>query len=122
MIINAYTLYDRKALTYNPPFFAVADGVAVRMLQELVADQNTSPGRHPNDYVLYCCGAYDDQSGVMHPVTALRHIIDASSVAPRNTPLPFDPQPRPAAGTANGSTVEVDTSGNAEVKFNGSGV
>lgn len=117
MIINAYTLYDRKALQYNMPFFAVSDGVAVRMLQELVADTKTTPGRHPSDYVLYRCGGYDDSSGTLLSVTALQHIIDAIAVVPRATPLPFDSQPGPATAdplrTADGAE---------EVKFNGSGV
>lgn len=119
MIIYGYTLYDRKALQYNVPFFAVADGVAVRMLQELVADTNTSPGRHPGDYVLYCCGAYDDSNGSLHPVSALRHVIDALAVAPRAAPLPFDPQPGDATRAAGITTPPADAD---EVKFNGSGV
>lgn len=119
MIINAYTLYDRKALQYHTPFFAVSDGAAVRLLQDLVADPNTMPGRHPGDFVLYGIGAYDDSNGSMLPASVLRHIIDALAVAPRPTPLPFDPQPGDAARSANLATSPADA---AEVKFNGSGV
>lgn len=101
MIINAYTLYDRKSLQYHQPFYAVADGAAVRMLQDLVADTNTMVGRHPGDYVLYRCGAYDDSNGSLLPVTALQHVIDALAVAPRAAPLPFDPAPEDAAARSN---------------------
>lgn len=101
MIIHAYSLYDRKSLQYHQPFFALADGAAVRMLQDLVADGNTTVGRHPGDYVLYRCGAYDDASGQLLPVTALEHICDALVVAPKVAPLPFDPEPANATGRTN---------------------
>lgn len=93
MIVHAYTIYDRKALTYSPPFFAVADGAAVRMFQDLVGDPNTQVGRHPGDFVLFRCGAYDDSNGSLLPVTALEHIVDATALVVRPQPLPFDPSP-----------------------------
>ena len=117
MIINAYTLYDRKSLQYHTPFFAVSDGAAVPMLQDLVADNSTMPGRHPGDFVLYRCGAYDDSNGCLLPVSALGHIIDALAVAPRATPLPFDPQPSASTGDPIRSPDGAD-----EVRWNGSGV
>lgn len=80
MILNAYTLYDRKALQYHTPFFATADGSAVRSVQDLVADPNTTVGRHPGDYVLYRVGGYDDSSGSLLPASVLEHIVDCSSL------------------------------------------
>lgn len=77
MILNAYTLFDMKALNYHSPFFTSTDGAAVRMLQDLVSDMNTNVGRHPADYVLYHCGKYDDQSGFFHAEQPLRHVMDA---------------------------------------------
>lgn len=119
MIINAYTLYDRKAFTYSPPFFAITDGVAVRMVQNLVADTATSPGQHPNDYVLYRAGGYDDQSGRLLPLQPLEHVIDCQACVARQSPLPFDPQPGDAARAAGITRTDPVTE---EVKFNGSGV
>jgi hypothetical protein len=100
MIINGYTIYDRKALSYSPPFFVAADGMAVRMFSDLVGDPNTQVGRHPGDFVLYRCGGYDDSNGSLLPVTALQHIVDAMALVPRAAPLPFDPEPRHATRTA----------------------
>lgn len=80
MILNAYAIYDRKGLVYHPPFYASQDGQAVRSLQDLVADPNTTIGRHPADYVLYRVGGYDDQSGQLLPASVLEHIIDASAL------------------------------------------
>jgi hypothetical protein len=77
MKLLAFTIFDNKALQYHPPFFVSTDGVAVRNLQQLVEDGNTTIGRHPTDYVLYCCGSYDDQNGQMWPEQPLRHVMDA---------------------------------------------
>lgn len=80
MKLNAYTLYDNKALQYHPPFFASTDGAAVRSLSDLVSDLNTGPGRHPGDYVLYFVGTYDDSNGQLWPEQPLRHVMDAAAL------------------------------------------
>lgn len=121
MILHAYTIYDRKSLQYHQPFFAVADGAAVRMLSDIANDPNTSIGRHPSDYVLYRCGGYDDSSGQLLPVTALHHITDALPLVQARSPLPFDPQPVASARSA-APVVSGDDSVTAETRFNGSGV
>lgn len=120
MNYHAFTIYDRKALTYSPPFFAVADGAAVRMFQDLAGDTGTQVGRHPGDFVLFRCGTFDDSNGGLQPIV-LQHIVDAMALVPRPTPLPFDPQP--AAATALGRRLDpTDTNTTEEVRFNGSGV
>lgn len=85
MRINAYTLYDRKALTYNTPFFFPTDGLAVRALHDLVSDSGTTVGRHPADYVLYHVGFYDTERGLLEHVDPLRHVMDASACVPVTT-------------------------------------
>lgn len=77
MQLNAYSIFDNKALQYHTPFFASTDGAAVRSVADLVSDPNTTVGRHPGDYVLYCVGLYDDQLGAMVPISPLRHVMDA---------------------------------------------
>lgn len=88
MILVAYSIFDRKALQYHPPFFASADGSAVRSLQDLVNDLNTTIGRHPNDFVLFRIGYYDDNKGEIVGLAVLEHVIDAIAlVAVAATPL-----------------------------------
>lgn len=77
MITQAYSVFDTKALQYNLPFFCPTDGAAVRLFSDLVNDHNTSVGRHPSDYVLYCIGMYDDGRGELLAHVPLRHVIDA---------------------------------------------
>lgn len=82
MKLNAYCIYDNKALVYHPPFFSAQDGAAVRIFSDVVTDPNTSIGRHPLDYSLWFCGTYDDQLGLFIAQTPLRHISDAQALLP----------------------------------------
>lgn len=80
MKLTCYTIYDVKGLTYHAPWFQHTDGLAVRVLTDLVNDSNTSIGKHPKDYTLYACGTWDDQLGLFWPTTPLRHVSDAVSL------------------------------------------
>lgn len=80
MKLNAYTLFDNKALQYHPPFFASTDAAAVRSINDLVQDPKTMVGRHPGDYVLYRCGSYDDSNAFFTVESPLGHIVDAVSL------------------------------------------
>lgn len=77
MMMRCYTVFDRKTLSYHLPYYAVNDSAAVRTLSDAVSDVNSLYGRHPNDFVLYCCGTFDDQKGAMEPSSPLLHVIDA---------------------------------------------
>lgn len=80
MITRAYTIFDVKAMAYSPPFFQLTDGLAQRLLQDLVHDQTTSMARHPSDFVLYFVGTFDDQSGILAPVQPIQHVVDAAQL------------------------------------------
>lgn len=80
MILRAYSIYDSKALVYHQPFFAPTNGAAVRMFADTANDITTTIGRHPNDYVLYCIGHYDDQVGAMAAFAPLEQVVDASAL------------------------------------------
>lgn len=89
MIMRAYTVFDRKALVYHLPFFALNDAVAVRTLGDSL-DPNSAFGRHPNDYVLYCCGTFDDNKAIFTPMAPLLHVIDAIAlVQAAQSEIPF---------------------------------
>lgn len=83
MLLNAYTLYDSKALTYSPPFYCTAHGAAVRMVMDLAADPNTSVGRHPADFTLYCVGMFNDAVGGLLPSDSREHISDVLPLVPK---------------------------------------
>lgn len=92
MLLKAYSIYDRKALQYHPPFFASTDGAAMRSFSDLANDTNTSVGSHPGDYVLYFVGTYSDIDGSLQPNSPLLHVVDAQALLrmqPSLFPGPF---------------------------------
>lgn len=104
MIYRAYSLLDVKALQYSPPFFQNTDQVAIRALRDLVNDLNTTVGRHPSDFKLYCVGTYDDATGHLEALPVPMHVMDAVALVPIAPPsLPFNElQPRADERKANG--------------------
>lgn len=89
MLLNAYSVYDVKSLTYSPPFFQPAHGSAARMFSDLANDANTSVGRHPADYSLFCLGLFDDQTGKLLALDQREHIADAVSFVQKQQPFNF---------------------------------
>lgn len=77
---NAYTLYDVKSLTYSNPFYAPTHGAAIRIVQDAAQDPNTSLGRHPADFILYCVGSFDDQSAMLWKLDPREHVVDVVSL------------------------------------------
>lgn len=60
MQVKVFSLYDSKAKNFGPPFYMQTRGMAVRALSDLVQDNNSMVARHPEDFVLYQVGEYDD--------------------------------------------------------------
>lgn len=79
-MLRAYAVYDRKSLVYAPPFYSQTDGSAIRALTDAVADTKSAIGAHPNDYVLFFVGTYDDQKGQLTGVQPLGHVIDCAAL------------------------------------------
>lgn len=77
MKLKAFSIYDRKAMIYNTPYFSNTDATAVRSFTDLVNDRQSAIFNHPGDYVLYLVGDYDDQTGQLVPQVPLLHISDA---------------------------------------------
>lgn len=67
MILNAYSILDTQTGIWSQPWFLVHDAVAYRSVMDIASDANTTLARHPNDYVLYGIGDFDDSIGTMRP-------------------------------------------------------
>lgn len=65
MKLNAYTIYDVASGTYMRPFFAQADGEAIRGFKDIACDADHSVGKHPEDYTLFRIGEFNDNTGKM---------------------------------------------------------
>lgn len=82
MVLNAYSILDRKAAAFMSPFFMHQDGLAHRSFGDLVNDKNHQLGvnRHPEDYALYKVGTWDDSSGKLDSDDTPTHIVNALDV------------------------------------------
>lgn len=63
---NIYTVLDQKAGAYLAPFFMLNDGMAVRTIENCLFDKDHQFFRHPEDYLLYKIGEYDDLQGLIY--------------------------------------------------------
>lgn len=69
MITKVYSIFDVKTDAFTTPFFAPANGAAMRSFKDLVNDKQSVPGRYPGDFKLVRIGEFDDVSGVLVPCT-----------------------------------------------------
>lgn len=76
MKINAYTIFDSCSGAYSRPFFAAADGEAVRNFGDIASDAEHPIGKHPEHYSLYRSGTFDDQTGKLFP-EEVNHLANA---------------------------------------------
>ena len=71
MNLKVYSIYDVKSLVYNQPFFARANGEAVRLFQSMVNDTNRDENmisRFPEDYTLFEVSEWDNTKGELIPL------------------------------------------------------
>lgn len=88
MKMNIYSIYDMASAAYMRPFFLQTDGQATRMFGDIAQDAGHEIGKHPEDYVLYKIGLYDDQTGNITPFdpekinTAVELLAQSKNPAP----------------------------------------
>jgi hypothetical protein len=65
-----YSIFDRKAETYLPPFMEAANGTAIRKMQDMVADSNPNNvlHHHAEDFDLVKLAEFGEISGSVKPV------------------------------------------------------
>lgn len=68
-MLQVFSIFDSKAVSYNPPYFMSTKGQALRAFSDLVADPKSSIHAHPEDYSLYCLGEFDVLAGKLLPVS-----------------------------------------------------
>lgn len=70
-----YAIRDQKAETFDTPFPAVKNTVAIRMFADLVNRQDNLVGQHPEDFDLYQLAFFDPETGLFKasPVSRYGH-------------------------------------------------
>jgi hypothetical protein len=54
-----FAVYDRKAESYNPPYFMTNENVAIRQFTEMANDPKNMVCKHPEDFLLFFLGYFD---------------------------------------------------------------
>lgn len=63
MKTQIYSIYDMCSAVYAKPIFARSDGEVVREFQRFVNDPEHPFGQHPEHYLLFRSGTFDDITG-----------------------------------------------------------
>lgn len=72
-----YSIYDVKSGMYGPAMTFVNDSTAIRSFQEMLTsgDKNSLLSLYPADYILFCLGVFNQQSGVIEPLPAPMNVM-----------------------------------------------
>lgn len=62
-----YCVFDRKSERYFPPFVVENDAVAERRFADILVDPQSVLSKHPQDYILYGVGEFDESTGECAP-------------------------------------------------------
>jgi hypothetical protein len=86
MLVNIYSVFDHAAKAFVKPFFVHNDGLAIRAFQDNVnAQDDNNIAKHPDQFVLYCLGVYDDVTGVINSCDPVRIAMGVELVNPTET-------------------------------------
>lgn len=103
MIQKMYSVRDSKAQAFLQPFFSSADGAALRALSDAVTDGKSQLSHHPEDYILYAVGSFDDNSGEIIPLNPIKLLAVASDFVEISKVKPTTiPEMREAFAVENG--------------------
>jgi predicted pyridoxine 5'-phosphate oxidase superfamily flavin-nucleotide-binding protein len=67
--LKVYSLFDVKIGAYNRPLFYRTDGEALRAFMDAL-EKDEGLKRHPEDYVMFVLGSFDDATGAFDCVPA----------------------------------------------------
>lgn len=61
--MKLFTIYDSAAKAFNSPFAMRHVNEAIRGFQTALTDPQSNISQYPEDYALYECGEFDNNSG-----------------------------------------------------------
>lgn len=76
--MQVFSVFDVKAAAFSTPFFSKNKFTAIRDFQNAVNDENTMLAKHPEDYILYDIGSFDEFTGALVATSPPVHLGLAS--------------------------------------------
>lgn len=80
MIHEIFTVFDDKVNAFLEPFFAKNKNHAMRNFEDAINMENHPFHRHPNDYILYQIGKFDDETGTITTHKVPKSVVTGSEV------------------------------------------
>lgn len=71
MILKIFTVYDAKSEAYLTPFFALANGQAIRSFEDSANEVGHAFNKHASDFTLFVIGEYDDAHAKITPYSSI---------------------------------------------------
>lgn len=63
-ILQAYSVFDKAIGAFARPWYAAARGEAMRLFMDAVNDPASPFHKHPEDFILFQCGEFEDGTGI----------------------------------------------------------
>lgn len=86
MLLKVFSVRDMKAEAFLQPFFCPTQGSALRAFGDACSKPESPFFLHPNDYVLYEIGSYDDSNAVLGSVSPVVMMACAADFAEKVPP------------------------------------
>lgn len=83
MRLKLYAYRDSKIETFTDPFLQHTPGEAERTFRDTVSNPKSKLNQHPEDFSLYYLGEYETNTGIITPLKAPEHIMQAIQVEPK---------------------------------------
>ena len=71
MIEKVFAVRDSKAQAFLQPFYSVSVGSAVRAFGDAANEKNSMVSKHPEDYLLYELGEFDNNTGAFKSISPI---------------------------------------------------
>lgn len=65
MVLQMFSVFDKKTVVYGRPFFAHNRGHAMRLVGDELVNDDSLLAAHPDDFALYEVGSFDDSLGIV---------------------------------------------------------
>jgi len=100
MKMNMYSILDTKLGAFQGIFLDLTHDSAIRTFSDWVNEANPANkfNKHPEDFALYCVGAFHQVSGEIIPVDKLTALITASAAKTLTTTADLDMRDRSLNG------------------------
>lgn len=66
---SLYSVFDTKAAVFANPYTSTNDQTALRDFARAATDPSSNLCAFPGDYMLFNIGSYDDNTGVIEPLS-----------------------------------------------------